>query len=116
MLGTGLICTQCANYSYTLADNQCVLCSQLIEGCKTCEGTQECLTCDIGYYPVKGACIRDKSGLATVYIVLISIAGVIGLAAIVFGVWACWRSRNGYGVMGEGSNAGGVRASYYEIP
>ena len=58
----------------------------------------------------------DNGGLATVYIVLISIAAVIGVAAIIFGIWAYWRSRNGYGVMGEGSNAGGVRASYYEFP
>lgn len=70
----------------------------------------------MGYYLLGTECEPESQGLATVYIVLICIAGVIGLAAIVFGVWACWRSRNGYGVMGEGSNAGGVRASYYEIP
>ena len=61
-------------------------------------------------------CVVDNGGLAVVYIVLISIAALIGLAAIIFGIWACWRSRNGYGVMGEGSNAEGVRASYYEFP
>lgn len=47
---------------------------------------------------------------------MICIAGIIGLVAIVFGVWACWRHRNGFGVGGVGDGyegTPGVRASYY---
>lgn len=90
-----------------------MLCSDITDGCVTCVSQDICFTCNIGYYLQGSQCLLDNGGLATVYIVLICIAGVIGLAAIVFGVYACWKSRNGYGVMGEGSNAGGVRASYY---
>ena len=67
----------------------------------------------MGYNLVETQCVPYQAGMATIYIVLICIAGVIGLVAIIFGVMACWKSRNGYGVMGEGSNAAGVRASYY---
>lgn len=38
--------------------------------------------------------------MKVIYIVLISIAIVIALAAIGFGIWACWKSRSGYGAAG----------------
>lgn len=53
--------------------------------------------------------------MRVVYIVLISIAVLIGLAAVGFGIWACWKSRSGYGAAGE-SDTNGVRSSYYEFP
>ena len=106
-------CYNCIDAYSTPIDGVCTECSSLSLGCSTCSSQYNCLTCQIGYYLLNGECIVDGGGLPTIYIVLIVIAGLIGLAAIIFGVWACWRSRNGYGVMGEGSNAGGVRASYY---
>ena len=110
-------CSECYSTEYTAIDGQCLLCSEVSQGCSTCAGQSECYTCAMGYYLLGGECVPDQGGLATIYIVLISIAGVIGLAAIVFGVVACWRSRTGYGAMGEaGGSADGVRASYYEFP
>ena len=38
--------------------------------------------------------------MKTIYIVLISITIVIALGAIGFGIWACWKSRSGYGAAG----------------
>lgn len=53
--------------------------------------------------------------MKVIYIVLISIAIVIGLAGVGFGIWACWKSRSGYGATG-GTDASGVKESYYEFP
>lgn len=96
-------------------NGQCVLCSELTQGCVTCTSAYNCLSCSDGYIlQANGICFLENVGFGVVYIVMIVIACIIAAIAIIFAVYACWRYKNGYKMGGdETTNIPGIRASYY---